>query len=125
MGVDQTERRAKPAFKTRKRDQIAHQMPEPWQTVPKRLDTCATQLQHGREDIPLGECRLNVLDDFNREGLCIEVDFSLPAERVVRSLDRIIEWRGKPQTIRVPSRDHAAHNPAGQWTTAQNISAGP
>ena len=27
---------------------------------------------------------LNVLDDFNREGLGIEVDFSLPAERVVR-----------------------------------------
>ncbi len=24
---------------------------------------------------------LNVLDDFNREGLGIEVDFSLPAER--------------------------------------------
>ena len=44
---------------------------------------------------------LNVLDDFNREGLGIEADFSLPAERVIRSLDRIIEWRGKPGTIRV------------------------
>ena len=44
---------------------------------------------------------LNVLDDFNREGSGIEVDFSLPAERVIRSLDRIIEWRGKPGTIRV------------------------
>ena len=29
----------------------------------------------------------NVLDDFNREGLGIEVDFSLPAERVIRSLN--------------------------------------
>ena len=44
---------------------------------------------------------LNVLDDFNREGLGIEVDFSLPAERVIRSLNRIIEWRGKPASIRV------------------------
>ncbi|WEO71980.1 DDE-type integrase/transposase/recombinase [Agrobacterium vitis] len=44
---------------------------------------------------------LNVIDDFNREGLGIEVDFSLPAERVVRSLNRIIEWRGKPDAIRV------------------------
>ena len=44
---------------------------------------------------------LNVLDDFNREGLGIEVDFSLPAERVVRSLNQIIEWRGQPQVIRV------------------------
>ena len=38
---------------------------------------------------------LNVLDYFNREGLGIKVNFSLPAERVIRSLDRIIEWRGK------------------------------
>lgn len=44
---------------------------------------------------------LSVLDDFIREGLGIEVDFSLPIERVIRSLDRIIEWRGKPSTIRV------------------------
>ncbi len=41
----------------------------------------------------------NVLDDFNREGLAIEVDFSLPAERVVRALDQIIEWRGKPDRV--------------------------
>jgi putative transposase len=43
----------------------------------------------------------NVLDDFNREGLGIEVDFSLPTTRVIRSLDRIIAWRGRPLSIRV------------------------
>lgn len=42
----------------------------------------------------------NVIDDFNREGLGIEVDFSLPAPRVIRALDRIIEWRGVPLVIR-------------------------
>ncbi|PTN13330.1 hypothetical protein C8R11_101323 [Nitrosomonas aestuarii] len=41
---------------------------------------------------------LNILDDCNREGLGIEVDFSLPAERFIRTLDRLIEWRGKPVT---------------------------
>ena len=30
----------------------------------------------------------------------MEIDFSLPAERVVRALDQVIEWRGKPQAIR-------------------------
>ncbi len=29
---------------------------------------------------------LNVIDDFNREALGIEVDFSLPSERVIRSI---------------------------------------
>lgn len=41
-----------------------------------------------------------MIDDFNREALAIDVDFSLPADRVVRSLDQIIEWRGKPVSIR-------------------------
>ena len=36
----------------------------------------------------------NVIDDFNREGLGIEVDFSLPSLRDTRALDQIIEWRG-------------------------------
>jgi putative transposase len=42
----------------------------------------------------------NVIDDFNREALAIDVDFSLPALRVIRSLDQGIEWRGKPAAIR-------------------------
>ena len=35
---------------------------------------------------------LNARHGFNREGLGVEVDFSQPAERVVRSFIRIIEW---------------------------------
>lgn len=42
----------------------------------------------------------NVLDDFKREGLGIEADFSLRAVRVIRALDQIIEWRGKPGRLR-------------------------
>ncbi|MBW8306411.1 MAG: DDE-type integrase/transposase/recombinase [Thiobacillus sp.] len=41
-----------------------------------------------------------MLDEFNREGLGIEADLSLPAARVIRSLDQIIEWRGRPSAIR-------------------------
>src|SRR5690606_7484358 len=38
----------------------------------------------------------NVIDDYNREGLTIEVDLSLPSARVIRALEQVIEWRGKP-----------------------------
>ena len=61
------------------------------------MDFMADQLADGRSIRTL-----NVPDDFNREGLGIEVGFSLPAGRVIRSQNRIIEWRGKPQIIRVP-----------------------
>jgi putative transposase len=85
-------------IKPRKR--IVREKPEPLE-VPETInqvwsmDFMHDQLSDGRS------FRLfNVLDDFNRQGLCIEVDLSLPASRVIRSLEQIIEWRGKPRTIR-------------------------
>lgn len=44
---------------------------------------------------------LNIIDDCSREILAIEIATSIPAERVVRTLNRLIEWRGKPNMIRV------------------------
>ena len=64
---------------------------------------------------------LNVLDDFNREGLAIEVGFSLPAERVIRSLDRIIEWRGKPGTIRVENGPKYISGKLLIWASSRGI----
>lgn len=43
----------------------------------------------------------NVLDDFNREILAIEVDTNLPAARIIRVLDRIAAWRGYPEKLRM------------------------
>jgi putative transposase len=44
---------------------------------------------------------LNVIDDFNREVLAIEVDTSLPAQRVIRVLEQIADWHGYPARIRI------------------------
>lgn len=43
----------------------------------------------------------NILDEGVREGLAIEVDTSLPAERVVRVLEQVVAWRGQPQALRL------------------------
>lgn len=43
---------------------------------------------------------LNVIDDYNREALAVEVDHSLPSERVVRVLDQVAEERGYPRKLR-------------------------
>ena len=70
---------------------IVREKPEPL-AVPTTINDCWSmdfmhdQLANGRS------YRLfNVIDDFNREGLAIDVDFSLPAARVMRSLDQVIE----------------------------------
>ncbi len=57
----------------------------------------------------------------NREGLGIEVDFSLPAERVVRALNQIIEWRGKPMVIRVDNGPEYISATLAIWAAKQGI----
>ena len=63
----------------------------------------------------------NVLDDYNREGLCIDVDLSLPSTRVVRSLDRVIEWRGKPSAIRLDNGPEYVAQSLIDWANEQQI----
>jgi putative transposase len=80
------------------------------------MDFMHDQLQDGRS------FRLfNVIDDFNREGLGIEVDFSLPSERVIRSLEQIIEWRGKPGIIRCDNGPEYISNNLQAWAAQQDI----
>jgi putative transposase len=43
---------------------------------------------------------LNVIDDHNREALINEAYYSIPADKLVRSLKQLIQERGKPKTIR-------------------------
>jgi putative transposase len=43
---------------------------------------------------------LNIIDDFNRESLAVEVDTSLPSLRVIRVLEKLIAERGCPANIR-------------------------
>ena len=64
----------------------------------------------------------NVIDDFNREGLGIEVDLSLPSGRVIRALEQIIEWRGKPQAIRCDNGPEYISGELLSWAQNRQIS---
>jgi putative transposase len=43
---------------------------------------------------------LNVIDHDIGKGLGIEVDYSLPSERVIQTLRQLIEWRRNPSLPR-------------------------
>lgn len=58
-------------------------------------DFVKDQTQHG------GPLRiLTVMDEFTREGLAIAVDSSMPAERVIEVLKRLVEEHGTPAYLR-------------------------
>jgi putative transposase len=57
----------------------------------------------------------SVIDDCNRECLCIEVGRSLPAQRVIQSLEWLIEWRGKPKAIRCDNSPEYISHLLREW----------
>ena len=62
------------------------------------------------------------VDDFNREVLWIEVDTSLPAERVVRILEPLIAWRGLPAQIRMDNGPELISHRLENWAKEHHIS---
>jgi len=80
------------------------------------MDVMADQLGDGRSFRTL-----TVLDDCNREGLALEVDLSLPAVRVARTLDRITEWRGKPKSIQVDNGPHHVSATLQTWAKKRGV----
>lgn len=64
---------------------------------------------------------LNVIDDFNREALAVEAEFSYPSVRVINVLDRLVEFNGKPSVIRVDNGTEFTSDVFKQWCKTNHI----
>ncbi len=100
---------------------LKREKPEPLAVPAKLNQTWSMDFMH--DQLADGRCyRLfNVIDDCNREGLGIEVDFSLPAERVIRALNQIIEWRGQPETLRCDNGPEYISELLKNWAEERGI----
>ena len=63
----------------------------------------------------------NVIDDFNREALNITLDTSLPSVRVIRELEQLIEWRRKPEQIRVDNGPECIAAKMSAWSNKKTL----
>ncbi len=63
----------------------------------------------------------NVNDDFNRESLRIEIDTSLPALRVVRALDELVELRGAPKRLRLDNGPEFISAELKRWAERRGV----
>jgi putative transposase len=64
---------------------------------------------------------LNIIDDYNREALAITMDTSLSSKRVIRELDQLIAWRGKPNKIRVDNGPEFIAAAMSEWAQKREI----
>jgi len=105
---------------------------KPRKRLPKRIPQPLVQPEHANQSWSLDFMSdslasgralrtLNILDDFNREALWIEVDTSLPAERVIRVLEMLITWRGCPGQIRMDNGPELISHRLEQWAKERKI----
>jgi putative transposase len=87
---------------------------QPYQTW--SLDFMSDSLANGRTFRTL-----NVIDDFNREALWIEVDTSLPAERVVQVLERLLFEQVAPKQIRMDNGPELIAQRLENWAKEKQI----
>ena len=80
------------------------------------LDFMSDSLSNGR-----AFRTLNILDDFNREALWIEVDTSLPAQRVIRVLEMVMLWHGTPKQIRMDNGPELISHRLESWAREQGM----
>lgn len=63
----------------------------------------------------------NVLDDFNREALAIEIDTSLPSQRLVRVFEQLKAERGLPNVLRTDNGPEFLGEAFVSWCEANDI----
>lgn len=80
------------------------------------LDFMGDSLADGR-----GYRTLNVLDDYARDALAIEIDLSLTARRVVRVLDRLCDEYGQPEAIRSDNGPELRSEVLQDWASRRGI----
>lgn len=63
----------------------------------------------------------NVMDDYSREILAIEIDTSLSSKRVIRTLERVIETRGIPKSVRTDNGPEFTSKEFELWCAEKQI----
>jgi len=108
-------------FKKRTKKRIPARVKHPLQDISKpneqwSMDFMSDKLFGGKR-----YRLLNIMDEYNREFIEFEVGVSLPTIKVIQALQRAVEFRGKPKSIRVDNGPEFISHRLEQWCYINSI----
>ena len=105
-----------PNLRIKMHKHLVHNKPDP-SVVPLSMNQVWSMDFMHDQQLDCKSIRLfNVIVNFKQEALDIELNFYLPSERVMRSLDQIISWRGKSCIIRADYGPELISGRLTKWT---------
>jgi putative transposase len=110
-GLALRRKRRKRVMRVRRPLEPAARLNERWS-----MDFMSDQLADGRR-----LRTFNVIDNFSREGLAIDVATSIPGARVVAVLDRIAAERGYPESIVMDNGPEYTGRALDQWAYSHGV----
>lgn len=108
-------------FKKRTKKRIPARIQHPLQDLFEPNEQCSMDFMSNKLFDGRRYRVLNIMDEFNREFIEFEVGTSLPSIKVIQALQRAIEFRGKPQSIRVDNGPEFISHKLEQWCYIYSI----
>jgi putative transposase len=108
-------------LRIRPKKRLMREVPQPLAVPEVANETWSIDFMHDQLSDGRSFRVFNVIDDFNRQGLAMEAGFSLPAARVIRTLEQIIEWCGAPRTIRCDNGPEYISGALRTWAESRGI----